>query len=59
MRKIQIIPSPQLMGTPRCQNCAAQMWLVSIEPDKLDDHDMRTFECPRCQDVIVEVVKYK
>jgi transcription elongation factor Elf1 len=31
------------------------MWLVSIEPDKTN-HDRRTFECPRCQELAVVVV---
>ena len=31
------------------------MWLISIEPER-PEHDTRTFECPRCQDVTVEVV---
>jgi transcription elongation factor Elf1 len=32
--------------------------LACIEPEK-PDHDRRTFECPQCEHVIVEVVKYK
>jgi len=34
------------------------MWLSRIEPDK-KDHDKRTFECPACNAVKTEVVKYK
>jgi hypothetical protein len=31
------------------------MWLVSIKPDEIN-HDRRTFESPRCQEVTVVVV---
>jgi hypothetical protein len=58
MRQSQIIPLPVIMSRPCCEICDAQMWLVAIEPDK-PDHDRRTFECPRCQHLTVEVVKYK
>jgi hypothetical protein len=34
------------------------MWLARVVPDKAD-HDKRTFECPRCQDEVTEVVKYR
>ena len=40
------------------RQCGAPMWVSRIEPDKLD-HDKRTFECPDCENVIVEVVKYR
>jgi hypothetical protein len=34
------------------------MWLSRIEPDK-PNHDKRTFECPQCENVVSEVVKYR
>jgi transcription elongation factor Elf1 len=34
------------------------MWLSQIEPDK-PGHDRRTFECPRCQHEVSEVVKFR
>jgi hypothetical protein len=34
------------------------MWLACIEPDE-PDYDKRTFECPVCPNVIVQVVKYR
>ena len=43
---------------PACPNCAAQMWLCRIEPD-VPDHDLRTFECPRCQHQTQELIKFK
>jgi hypothetical protein len=56
--KGQIIPLPLIIRRPSSEICDAQMWLVSIEPNK-PDHDRRTFECPRRQHEVVEVVKYK
>src|SRR5262245_27685975 len=43
---------------PKCPACGALMWLAHIEPDK-PRHDRRTFECPRCQEQITKVVKYR
>jgi hypothetical protein len=34
------------------------MWLARIEPDK-PGHDKRIFECPGCEKVVSEVVKYR
>ena len=59
MRPFQIVRQPRPMGLPGCKSCGAQMWLVSIEPANTPNHDMRTFECPRCQEETVEIVKYK
>ena len=43
---------------PDCPQCAAQMYLARIEPEK-PGHDLRTFECPRCQHVERAVVQFK
>jgi hypothetical protein len=48
----------QSIQRPECPACGAPMWLARIEPDE-PDHDRRTFECPRCQDEVTEVVKYR
>jgi hypothetical protein len=58
MHPTQFIPRPQEIASPKCATCGAQMWLASIEPD-MPDHDRRTFECPRCLDEHVAVVKYR
>ena len=58
MRPSQFILQPQQIASPKCANCGAVMWLASIEPDK-PDHDKRIFECPRCQEELVEIVKYR
>jgi predicted RNA-binding Zn-ribbon protein involved in translation (DUF1610 family) len=58
MRPFHFIPSTQQIALPKCPACGALMWLASIEPDK-PDYDRRSFECPRCQEELVEVVKYR
>ncbi len=40
---------------PVCSKCGAPMWLIRIEPQK-PDCAQRTFECPRCQNQMVEVI---
>jgi hypothetical protein len=43
---------------PACESCKTATWLVSIEPDK-PAHDRRTFECPRCQHLMIEIIQYE
>ena len=43
---------------PDCQQCAAQMYLARIEPEE-PGHDLRTFECPRCQHIETIVVQFR
>jgi hypothetical protein len=43
---------------PACPMCGARMWLSRIEPDR-PDHDKRIFECPQCENVVSEIVKYR
>jgi hypothetical protein len=42
---------------PDCPQCASQMYLARIELEK-PGHDLRTFECPRCQHIETAVVKF-
>ena len=60
MQHSQINSNPETkeIGPPRCDSCAVPMWLVQIEPDK-PDHDRRTYECPVCDNIATEVVKYR
>jgi Zn-finger nucleic acid-binding protein len=59
MRISKFIVRPQAsIELPKCPKCGAQMWLARIELDK-PDHDKRTYECPACENVIIEVVKYR
>ena len=57
MRKSTLIVRPGL-ELPKCPKCGEQMWLARIEPDK-PDYDKRTYECPVCENVMIEVVKYR
>jgi DNA-directed RNA polymerase subunit M/transcription elongation factor TFIIS len=43
---------------PPCNKCGATMLLARIEPDK-PGHDLRTFECPKCEHSETVVVKFK
>ena len=58
VRKDQILPQQRIIGRPFCVLCKSQMWLAYIEPDE-PDHDKRTFECPACPNVRVEIVRYR
>jgi hypothetical protein len=40
---------------PVCFKCGAPMWLIRIEPEK-SGCARRTFECPRCQNQVTEVI---
>ena len=40
---------------PLCSKCGAPMWLTRIEPDK-PGFARRSFECPRCQNQMTEVI---
>jgi hypothetical protein len=57
MRKSTFIVRPEL-ELPECVKCGAQTWVARIEPDK-PDYDKRTYECPACENVMIEVVKYR
>ena len=57
MRKSTFIVRPEL-ELPECVKCGAQTWIAQIEPDK-PDYDKRTYECPACENVVIEVVKYR
>jgi hypothetical protein len=53
--------SPSTPGTtvrPPCPKCRSRMMLARIEPDK-PDHDKRTFECSKCDNIESVVVKYR
>ncbi len=59
MRPTQFIPQLKEIARPKCAKCGSQMWLAQIEPHEELGRDRRTFECPRCQEEMVEVVKYR
>jgi hypothetical protein len=49
----------EIIGHPRCSECTTFMWLSIIEPADKADHDLRLFECPRCQHALRMKVKYR
>jgi DNA-directed RNA polymerase subunit RPC12/RpoP len=49
----------EVIGHPRCSECSTLMWLSIIEPADKADHDLRLFECPRCQHAMRLKVKYR
>ena len=55
VRWYQIFPQLRMIPHPRCV-CDTDMCLICIEPDK-PGYDRRTFECPRCQHLTVEIIK--
>jgi hypothetical protein len=55
LRPYQARPRLRVQNHLWCEACDTPMWLVSIEPDVVN-HDRRTFECPRCQELAVVVV---
>jgi hypothetical protein len=44
---------------PSCHRCGARTWLSSVEPTDDPNWDLRTFECPRCQQVQQVEVKFQ
>jgi hypothetical protein len=48
----------EILAHPACPWCEMTMRLAHIEPDKRD-HDRRTFECPSCENILIETVRYR
>ena len=55
---VRFDPARLVLYMPTCEKCGAKMWLVRIEPDA-PGHDRRSFECPQCENVFQETVKYR
>jgi hypothetical protein len=49
-------PPKVVIFRPNCNTCGTRMALVRIFPDK-PGYDQRTYECPRCEDEITEIVE--
>jgi hypothetical protein len=43
---------------PRCAKCDKKTWLTRIELAEKPGFDKRTFECPICEILVSEIVKY-
>jgi hypothetical protein len=50
--------APLRMACPSCPRCGTRMKLVFIFPDR-PGYDERTYECPRCEHEVAEIVQYK
>jgi len=46
------------MSCPSCPKCGTRMKLIRIFPDS-PGYDQRTYECPRCEHEVTEVVRFK
>jgi hypothetical protein len=57
MRISHFAPPSQDVEHPNCPKCGTPMWLARIEPEK-PHHDKRTYECPACDNVVSEIVKF-
>jgi DNA-directed RNA polymerase subunit RPC12/RpoP len=54
----QIELSPAVMASPSCPKCGIRMLLVRIFPDR-PGYDQRTYECPRCEHEVTEIVRFR
>jgi hypothetical protein len=52
------VPPSAALGCPICPRCGTRMLLARIFPDR-PGYDRRTYECPRCEYDVIEVVKLK
>ncbi len=48
--------SPAVIACPSCPKCGTRMMLVRIFADR-PGYDERTYECPRCEHEITEVIE--
>jgi transposase-like protein len=46
------------MGCPICPRCGTRMLLARIFPDR-PGYNRRTYECPRCEYDLTEIVRLK
>jgi hypothetical protein len=49
---------PAVLACPSCPRCGTRMSLIHLFPDK-PGYDQRTYECPRCQHEVTEVVQIR
>jgi len=46
-----------ILSRPLCAECARPMWLTSITSADEPGFEKRTFECPRCSEVVSKIVR--
>ena len=51
-------PESNAIVRPPCSKCGTTMMLARIEPDA-PGRDLRTFECPKCENSESTVVKFR
>ena len=51
--------NPIQLYRPLCSRCGTLTALAHVEPAPEPDHDVRTFECPACDNSEVVLVKFK
>ncbi len=49
---------PDLIAAPSCPRCGTRMLLVRILPAR-PGYDQRSYECPRCEHEITEIIKFR
>jgi DNA-directed RNA polymerase subunit RPC12/RpoP len=54
----EAIYSPVMIASPSCPKCGTRMLLLLIFPDR-PGYDQRTYECPRCEHEVTEIMKFK
>jgi predicted RNA-binding Zn-ribbon protein involved in translation (DUF1610 family) len=53
-------PYSDSIKRPNCPRCGTRMMLARIRPVAgKSNHDERTFDCPKCGNEVIEVVKFK
>jgi hypothetical protein len=48
----------RLIACPTCPKCGARMELARIFPDR-PGYDQRTYECPKCEYELTELVRFE
>ena len=50
--------SAHVIACPSCPKCDTRMLLIRIFPDR-PGYDQRTYECPRCEHEVTEIMEFK
>jgi transposase len=49
---------PSVIACPSCPRCGTRMTLILVFPES-PGYDQRTYECPRCEHQVTEIVQVK
>jgi DNA-directed RNA polymerase subunit RPC12/RpoP len=50
--------SPSVIACPSCPKCGTRMLLICVFPDR-PGYDQRTYQCPRCEHEVTEIIKFR